>query len=189
MAGISCGGCRRQSGRLVLKSPTHSFRIRALAQGFPSGSFVWLVRDPVETFLSNRKMWLAMFERYAFWDWSSTVLDDFLLCAFAKEADSLSLATSLLPKERLVVVDFDRLVKTPLDTMQCLNRHLQLGAWNEMQPAIAQISAKKTNYQADVYRPKLLPSLFANVAQELRTVQQNASVSHGLEGPADNWTF
>jgi hypothetical protein len=167
-------------GRLVLKSPAHSFRIRALAEGFPNGSFVWLVRDPVETFLSNRKMWLAMFERYAFWEWNSTVLDQFLLRAFARAAESLSLATSLLPKERLVVVEFDRMVRAPLDTLEGLNRRLHLVDWKSSQPVLEKIIANKANYRHVDHLPAILSDVTIDAAKKLRMEQHSARSSHGL---------
>src|SRR5882724_3153170 len=50
LSGVVAG----RSGRLTLKSPSHTFRVRALTEFFPKASYVWLIRDPVATFLSNR---------------------------------------------------------------------------------------------------------------------------------------
>ncbi|OFZ97441.1 MAG: hypothetical protein A3H35_11845 [Betaproteobacteria bacterium RIFCSPLOWO2_02_FULL_62_17] len=50
-AGVAGG----RAGRLLLKSPNHTFRIRALIEAFPGAAYVWAVRDPRQVFFSNRR--------------------------------------------------------------------------------------------------------------------------------------
>ncbi len=56
--------CRASSGApagaMLLKSPNHSFRLQALRARWPEARVIWMLRDPVEIFLSNRKMWRQM---------------------------------------------------------------------------------------------------------------------------------
>jgi len=49
LAGVAGG----RAGRLLLTSPNHTFRIRALIEAFPGAAYVWAVRDPRQAFLSN----------------------------------------------------------------------------------------------------------------------------------------
>src|SRR3972149_3384586 len=97
------------AGRLLLKSPNHTFRIRALLKEFPGAAYVWLVRDPAEAFFSNRKMWISLFQRYALWDWEISALDRFLARAFCSAANCLTHAVGNVAKERLGGGDFARL--------------------------------------------------------------------------------
>ncbi len=61
------GGVSYSSGnrRLVLKSPTNSFRVEALRDLFPDASFAVIVRNPAEVFASSIAMWQAIWKRYA----------------------------------------------------------------------------------------------------------------------------
>src|SRR4029078_9519508 len=77
LAGVS-GVAARAPSRLLLKSPNHVFRIRALQKAFPNAAYISLVRDATVIFASNREMWTAMFERYALWHWEQRRLDLFL---------------------------------------------------------------------------------------------------------------
>ncbi len=175
LAGVSDGRCER----LVLKSPNHSFRIKALAETFPHASYVWLVRDPGETFHSNRKMWCSMFDRYAFWPTNDSILDEFLGRAFAYAAESLQHATTLLPRERLGVVRFDQLTGMTLETLEALNHRLLLGNWSAMRPALAQIAASGVRHRSDTYQGQ--QSVVAVKAiDQLRMAQLAALSSHGL---------
>jgi hypothetical protein len=167
-------------GRLVLKSPNHSFRINALAEAFPAASYVWLARDPIATFLSNRKMWKAMFNRYALWAWDDRVLDEFLCHAFRSTATCLRQAAKLLPRERLAVVPFASLTGAPLETMQCLNSRLNLGTWVNMSENVTRVVAAGAGYRPDTYEDIRLPGAAGEAVESLRSAQTEACLSHGL---------
>lgn len=174
------GVANGKDGRILLKSPNHTFRIRALLEEFPNASYVWLVRDPVRAFMSNRKMWTRMFEKYALWDWDDAQLDAFLKEAFRSAGRCLTRAISEIPRNRLVVVDFDRFTDAPVKTIELINSRLSFGNWEMMKSAIAQTAAGKEGYQGDEYNGrKLEPDLVA-VIEDLRTTQKNSFDSHGL---------
>lgn len=176
LAGVGDG----KPGRLLLKSPNHTFRIRALAEIFPRASYVWLVRDPLKTFLSNRKMWLAMFQRYALWHWDTALLDDFLCSALANSAKCLIHAKTSIPKERLVVISFDELTESPLSTVEHINARLALGDWSRMHATISRIVADRSSYRPDRYDLPVLTTETRALLAWLSVVQQEALISHGL---------
>ncbi len=176
LAGVAHG----KPGRLLLKSPNHTFRIRALIEAFPSAAYVWVARDPAEVFFSNRKMWLSMFRRYALWDWNVSELDTFLQQAFESAAQCLDYATGALPAKSLAVVDFARLTGAPVATADALNLHLRLGDREKYKLAIAEAAAGKAGYRVDTYDGHLLPSFVAAGLERLRIVQRAALSSHGV---------
>ena len=176
LAGVADG----RHGRLVLKSPNHSFRINTLAECFPGATFIWLVRDPAETYFSNRKMWIAMFERYALWKWDDSVVDEFLCKAFKYASECLLQATRLLPKECLSVVPFEHLTGKTLNILELLNDRLHLGNWREMHANIANIVDARADYRPDFYPDSRLPDIVLKATEILRIGQLRALSSHGL---------
>lgn len=176
LAGVADG----KTGRLLLKSPSHTFRIRALMEAFPDAAYVWVVRDPAEVFLSNRKMWSSMFGQYALWNWEMSELDAFLQQAFESTARCLDYATRALPAERLAVVDFVRLTGAPAATTDAINLRLNLGDQDRAKSAKAKAAAGKAGYRADSYDGQTLPPQAALVLDRLRIVQQAALISHGV---------
>ncbi|HVS77961.1 MAG TPA: sulfotransferase, partial [Steroidobacteraceae bacterium] len=56
VGGVAGGG----NGRLLLKSPGHTFRIPTLRTLFPRARFIWIGRHPGEMLASNARMWSAM---------------------------------------------------------------------------------------------------------------------------------
>jgi len=84
------------AGHLVVKSPNHVFRLRALHRAWPQARFVWVLRDPADTWQSNRKMWRAMTAMYALWEGRAEDLDRLLFKAMSEYAGALEWAFGLL---------------------------------------------------------------------------------------------
>lgn len=176
LGGVSAG----KEGRLLLKSPNHTFRIRVLTHEFPRASYVWLVRDPAETLFSNRKMWAAMFRRYALRNWQESELDEFLGKALQFAAESLEYATTVLGRDQLVVVDFDRFKQTPIETIETICHRLNLGDWHKIKEYIISSVVGKTEHRGDSYPGFQLKQGQINVTELLDSVQKGALGSHGL---------
>jgi omega-hydroxy-beta-dihydromenaquinone-9 sulfotransferase len=168
------------TGRLVLKSPGHTFRVSALPGIFPNAAHIWLTRDPIDTFLSNRKMWLAMTGRYALWDADPRVLDGFLAGAFEQAASCLRRAVALFPRDRLAVVHFEQLTRSTLRTLEGVNQRLSFGDWGGMQPYLARAVAGKEGYRAESYDRRGLPGEVVKAAEALDAAQAEAIASHGI---------
>ena len=52
------------SRRLVLKSPTHTARIRTLLELFPDARFIHIVRDPYVVFPSTVNLWKSLYDTH-----------------------------------------------------------------------------------------------------------------------------
>jgi omega-hydroxy-beta-dihydromenaquinone-9 sulfotransferase len=174
------GIVENSSSRLILKSPGHTFRINAVTETFPDATYIWLVRDPTETFLSNRKMWLSMFKRYSLWNWDFSLLDEFLGQALDFAAECLARATRLFSKDRLVVVPFERITSVTLDSLEAINRRLYLGDWNEIKHPLIRVVTGNAGYKPEFYKNTKLPYAASKAAKILNSVQKEALNSHGL---------
>lgn len=104
-------GVETQAGgqRLVLKSPNHSFRVRTLAEIFPTARFVWIGRPATQVWRSNLKMWRAMFDAYALWPCPPSALEAFLAQCVQRYVEQLQWAVAHLTAERVQWVEFDEL--------------------------------------------------------------------------------
>jgi hypothetical protein len=98
------------SGRLLLKSPNHTFRLPWLADRFPDAQFIWLTRPMPDVLTSNRRMWTAMIERYGLWHHNPAALDAFLRAAIRNHDELLGWARGAL-SERVHVVTFEEVIR------------------------------------------------------------------------------
>ena len=169
-----------REGRLLLKSPPHTFRVKLLTQLFPRAAYVWIVRDPRDVFLSNRKMWTAMFEQYALWDWEPTQLDAFLLASMHYAGECIQFATDTFKLDQLVVVEFESLVESECEVLEGINRRLHIGDWSAMKQPIAAVVAKSANYRREDYLDLTADSQVQEATSRLAAIQRAALDSHGL---------
>jgi hypothetical protein len=95
-------GSGSADNRLILKSPNHSFRVQAILQRFPQTKVVWMLRDPLDIFHSNRKMWRAMFVEHGLTTYDPDSLDAYLSKALLASADALRWAASTIGSEQFV---------------------------------------------------------------------------------------
>src|SRR5579862_3841860 len=54
----------QQRKAMVLKSPTHGYRMKMLQKRFPEARFVLIERNPYEVFASNLKLWRTLTSKY-----------------------------------------------------------------------------------------------------------------------------
>lgn len=101
------------SGELLLKSPNHSFRAQAFWRRYPQARAVWMLRDPVEVFHSNRKMWRQMIGAHGLTAEPSQALDRFLAQALRRCAEALEWALDTLPPAQLACCEQGRLLAQP----------------------------------------------------------------------------
>ncbi len=121
---------------LVVKSPNHVFRLKAIHRAWPEARFAWTLRDPADTWFSNRKMWRAMTALYGGSDWRADELDRLLFQAFVEYAAALRWAAASLPRERLAFVDFARLGAAAPETLAALTGRFGLGSWQSWLPRL-----------------------------------------------------
>ncbi|MGH8294270.1 MAG: sulfotransferase family protein [Steroidobacteraceae bacterium] len=107
--GIAAGG----GGRLLLKSPGHTFRMPILRRLFPAARFVWIGRHPGEVLASNVRMWSAMMRVYALWDCPDGILQEFLREAVRAGSRVLEQCLCGMSREQMLWVDFEALQTDP----------------------------------------------------------------------------
>lgn len=107
--GIAAGG----TGRPLLKSPGHTFRIPTLRALFPQARFIWIGRHPGEIVASNARMWTAMMRVYALWECADDVLQEFLREAVWAGSRALERCLQEMTRQELLWVDFEALQTDP----------------------------------------------------------------------------
>jgi hypothetical protein len=111
---------------LLLKSPSHTFRLPLLREFFPRAKFLWVGRNPGEMLASNVRMWQAMVGSHGLWACPDAVLNDFLREMLRACAGVLTRCLDEMPREQLLWVDFEELRERPAEVLQCALRFLGL---------------------------------------------------------------
>ncbi len=140
--------------RLVLKSPTHTARVRTILEVFPDARFIHIVRDPLVIYPSTVRLWKSLSEVEGFQvphddgGWiENSVLNNFVRMYECFEQDR-----ELIPPGRLVDIRYEDLVKNPVDKMRQVYQSLNLGDFGVVEPAILQHMMKTRDYKTNKYK-------------------------------------
>jgi hypothetical protein len=142
-----------RKGRMVLKSPTHTARVRTILEVFPDARFVHIVRDPLVLFPSTVRLWKSLSEVQGLQvlrdraEWIERhVLDTFVRMYECFEQDR-----AFVPAGRLVDVRYEDLVSDPVGQMRQVYRSLDLSGFSEVEPALLRHAMKTRDYRTNKY--------------------------------------
>lgn len=146
LAGVSARGMGRP---MILKSPTHGYRVATLRKLLPDARFVLIVRDPWTSFESVVRMWRTMFETYAI---APIPADDFIREAVLGDRPrfeaKLATGTAGLSANRFVAITYESLVANPMAVIERLYQQLELGDFDTVREALGEETKRRGEYRA-----------------------------------------
>ncbi|HXG11443.1 MAG TPA: sulfotransferase [Gemmataceae bacterium] len=137
--------------RLVLKSPTHSCRIKTLLELFPDARFVHIVRDPYVVFPSTINLWKALYETHGLQRPTFAGLEEYVFRTFTHLYEKLEQGKALVDPSRFYELRYEDLVRDPVGQMQALYEHLGLGGFEQVRPRLQEYLAGTAGYQTNRY--------------------------------------
>jgi hypothetical protein len=141
----------RRAGRLILKSPQHSFRIPVLERMFPQARFVRIVRDPYVIYSSTLHFWTTTYQQFGLQSSPFVGVEDRLLDTFCRLHDALDAAEARLPANRFAAVRYEELIADPVGQIAGLYERLELGSFEPARAAIAAYAQETRDYQTNRY--------------------------------------
>jgi hypothetical protein len=132
--------------RLVLKSPTHTARIRMLLQLFPDAKFVHIHRHPFAVYRSTKHLQLNSRQYFSM---QGRDYDDHerILAMYGKMYDAYFAEKELIPAGNLAEVAYDELDADPIGRMGRIYEELDLPDFSEARPAVERYIASLGTYE------------------------------------------
>lgn len=152
---------------LLLKSPTHTARVRLLLELFPEARFVHIHRHPYEVFQSfqhyyDTAMWFTYLQRP-----DLDAINDRILGRYTEMFDALLEDVPLIPPGRFHELRYDDLARDPIGQMRTLYDALGLAPFARVESRLSAYVASLRGYETNQFAP-LAPSWKARVAGEWR---------------------
>ncbi len=116
----------QENRTLLMKSPTHGFRLKALTDMFPEARFLLLERNPYDVFSSNVKMWNAMLDLYSYQQFTTAEIENFILEAFVLHEQAIQDGTAGIPEGRFYSIQYEELAENPFGTLRRVYSNLGL---------------------------------------------------------------
>ena len=139
---------------VVLKSPSHSYRVGTLRRLLPNARFILMVRDPCEQFESMMKTYRAFSLRYGLTPGlPNRELREVILAERMRCEEKLQAGLSGLGDDRLVVVKYEELAADPLATVERIYGRFGWPDFETIRPRLSHKCARASGRRAMAAQP------------------------------------
>lgn len=142
----------RKNARVVMKSPSHTYRVPALLELFPDARFVYIKRDPRAVYQSTMHLRKVMFAENTLGSMRPDVWSEETLYLYETCIRKYESAKHLIPPGHLYELRFEDLEAAPFNTLQDLHQSLGLEGWTEAEPLVRAECQKLAAYRKNSYR-------------------------------------
>jgi len=138
---------------LLLKSPSHTARIKLLMEWFPGARFVNLHRHPHEVFRSNQHYWdTAVWYTYLQKP-DRSKLDLEILQRYRTVMDAYHEQRPLIPDARFHELAFTELESDPMGSLEAIYENLGLPGFEERRPTFQSYLDAQKSYRKNRFTP------------------------------------
>jgi len=142
----------RDPRRIVLKSPTHTYRIKVLLELFPEAQFVHIVRNPYEVFSSTIKLLKTLYTNFGLQQPRFLGLEEYVIARFVHLHERLGDGVGRLKPGQFHEVRYEDLVGDPVRETRAIYDHLALGDFDAVLLRLRRYVAEVHDHQAGRYR-------------------------------------
>lgn len=153
----------RTPKRIILKSPPHTARVRALLELFPDARFVHIVRNPYVVFASTVHLWKKLYLRHGLQNPTYEGLEEHVLQTFERMYQAFEEDRTKIAPNRYCEVRYEELARDPVSCMRSVYEKLDLGEFETALPALEQYVAGTRGYQTNKY--ELTPEMREQVCR------------------------
>ncbi|SFH71514.1 sulfotransferase family protein [Planctomicrobium piriforme] len=122
-----------RSGKpLVMKSPSHTYRVKALLRLFPDAKFVFIARHPFDVFNSAKHLRATMIEENSLGSPYHPDAEESIIGTFNEAYEAYERDRSLIPAGNLAEVKYEELAQDPLREMSRIYAEMNLGGFDEV---------------------------------------------------------
>lgn len=140
------------SKRIVLKSPTHTGRIRLLSQMFPNAKFIHIARDPYDVVPSTLRLWKSLDDVQGLQIPHYKGLESYVHRAYARMYGGYRSFRASLQEHQIIDIRYESLVEDSCGVMQQIYDQLQLGNFDVVRPELERTLQAKRDYKKNVHQ-------------------------------------
>lgn len=138
--------------RLLLKDPANTARIPLLLEIFPDAKFIHIYRNPYKVYLSTMKMRNKVLEKLSLQDADKDIIENQVIENYKRLLNSYFEQKKLIPKQNLVEIRYEDLVKAPLKQVEKIYNNLKLSGLKDAIPEMNKYLERKKDYKVNVYK-------------------------------------
>ncbi|OGS41335.1 MAG: hypothetical protein A3K77_04495 [Euryarchaeota archaeon RBG_13_31_8] len=137
--------------RLLLKNPANTARIPMLLELFPNAVFIHIYRNPYKVYLSTIKMRNNVLDKLALQNSSKEEIEREVIENYKRLMKSYFEQKALIPKDKLIEIRYEDLVKDPVANVKQIYSKLRLPGFENALPEMSKYLEKQKHYKTNVY--------------------------------------
>ena len=138
--------------RLLLKNPANTARIPTLLKLFPDARFIHIYRSPYKVYFSTVKMRNRVLDKLALQNVKKEEIEKQVIENYIRVMNSYFEQVKLIPKERIVDVKYEDLVKDPIKEVSKIYSKLKIPGLKKALPGMNKYLDSKKDYKVNVYK-------------------------------------
>lgn len=140
----------KQGKHLVLKSPTHTARIKVLKEMFPDSLFIHIIRDPYVVFPSTVNLWRTLYRTHGMQTPTYDGVEEGVFSTYLRVHEKLEEGKTLLAPGQFYELRYEDLVKNPVEEVRKIYDHFQLEGFSQhalpnLEGYVASVKGYETN--------------------------------------------
>lgn len=141
----------REPKRIILKTPVHTFRIKALLDEFPNARFIHISRDPFSVFPSTIHTWQRMYRYHGLQVPRFEHLEEEVLQTFEDMFEVFEEDKKLLSDEQFYQVSYEAVAGDPAASLQAIYKHFRLPVSEQALEAWEAYARRTDGYKTNRY--------------------------------------
>jgi len=142
----------RKNRPVVLKSPSHTYRVATLLEMFPDAKFVYIYRDPYAVYNSSMHLRNTMFAENSLYPSKPEGSEDEMVMMYEKCIRTYEATKSMIPARNLHEIRYEDLELNPLGEVAQTYKALGLSSWSSAEPLIKAEVPALTAYKKNSFR-------------------------------------
>lgn len=153
----------RDGRPILLKSPSHSYRVRMLLEMFPGARFIYLMRDPYAVFDSSMHLRRVLYEQNGLAAPNFDGLKHCVFRTFEHLFETYEAEKSAIPPGQLCEVRFEELERDPIAEVERVYRELGLEGFETFRPRLVEYVHSLRGYHKNPHEldPGLMGEIYA----------------------------
>ncbi len=144
--------------QIVLKSPTHTARVKLLLKMFPEARFIHIYRNPYRIYQSTKKLHDFVYSISTFQRFDASIIHSRILNQYKEMYDIYFEEKESIPNNQLIEIKFESFEKEPIETIESVYSELGLPDFESTRMKVISYLLSVNNHRKNSY-PELNESL------------------------------
>lgn len=166
----------------LLKSPTHSYRVKTILEMFPQAKFINIIRNPYAVFPSTVHLRRQMFRENGFAKPNMEGVEEDLFQAYEHLFTTLERDKTLIPPGQYIEMKYEDFEQDILGELKKIYEYFQMPGWTELEAIISPQIAGLKQYKKNEF--KMEEGLKRQIYERCKPVFEKYGYPSLLDEPA-----